>query len=436
MRLTLLIFLVLLFSSPSFSQQNEIRHDFNEDGSQYIRFTFLNQTWLRYNQSNPGTFVNNELRDQTFDIGLRRTRMQFFGQLSSRVFFYTQFGMNNFNYLSQNAGNRKLQAFFHDAVSEYLVFENKNYLKIGAGLTITNGLSRFSQPSIGSILSLDVPVFAQATVDQTDIFSRKLSVYARGQVGHLDYRVVLSNPFPIHTTGQLPPTLSETTSFNLMAPSKQYQALLLWNFWESEPHTTPYMNGTYLGKKKVLNLESGFIAQPDATWSMLDSDTALHDLFLWSIAIYLDTPLKGDGTAISAYLGYFDMDYGPKYIRNNGIMNPANGTNGDTFNGPGNAYPMFGTGKVIYAQGGYKLKEGLLGRLGTLMPYATLQAANYDRLNAPVVVYDIGLNWLIRGHNSKLSIDYQNRPVFDSGIMENQIMARRSSIMLQYQVFL
>ena len=41
----------------------------------------------------------------------------------------------------------------------------------------TNGLSRFSQPSIGTIVTMDVPVFAQATVDQTDEFSRKLSVY-------------------------------------------------------------------------------------------------------------------------------------------------------------------------------------------------------------------------------------------------------------------
>jgi len=48
---------------------------------------------------------------------------------------------------------------------------------------------------------MDVPVFAQATVDQTDEFSRKLSVYARGQVGRLDYRLVLTDPFPVNTNG-------------------------------------------------------------------------------------------------------------------------------------------------------------------------------------------------------------------------------------------
>lgn len=117
-------------------------------------------------------------------------------------------------------------------------------------------------------------------------------------------------------------------------------------------------------------------------------------------------------------------------------MNPANGSDGSTFNGPGNAYPMFGTGNVVYAQGGIKLKDELLGKHGTLMPYITMQSANYQRLADPVLVYDIGLNWLISGYNSKLSIDYQSRPVFEPGSSDNMILTRRSSIILQYQVFL
>jgi hypothetical protein len=193
-------FLVLLAFNAN-AQNREIRYNLNEEGNQYIKFTFLNQTWIRWNQSNPGTLVNNSPAANTLDIGLRRTRMQLFGQISPRVFFYTQFGMNNFNYLSQNAGNRKLQVFFHDAIAEYNVFENTNYLKLGGGLAFTNGLSRFTQPSIGTIMTLDVPVFAQATVDQTDQFGRKLSIYARGQIGRLDYRLALSDPFAIQTNG-------------------------------------------------------------------------------------------------------------------------------------------------------------------------------------------------------------------------------------------
>ncbi|HTE30075.1 MAG TPA: hypothetical protein VK666_06860, partial [Chryseolinea sp.] len=87
----------------------ELRLKLNEDGSHYLKWTFLNQVWLRYNDSNPGTTVLGDPASQTFDIGLRRTRIQFYGQLTDHVFFYTQFGQNNFNFLSQNAGNRKLQ---------------------------------------------------------------------------------------------------------------------------------------------------------------------------------------------------------------------------------------------------------------------------------------------------------------------------------------
>ena len=32
----------------------EMKLKLNEDGSQYIKATLLNQIWLRYNQSNPG----------------------------------------------------------------------------------------------------------------------------------------------------------------------------------------------------------------------------------------------------------------------------------------------------------------------------------------------------------------------------------------------
>src|SRR5882762_4141007 len=181
----------------------ELRLKLNEDGSHYIKATFLNQIWFRGNQSNPGTSVLGTPANQTFDIGLRRTRLQLYGQLTDHVLFYFQFGQNNFNFLTQNAGNRKMEVFFHDALGEYKVKKGSDLLYLGGGLTITNELSRFSQPSIGTIMSMDVPVFAQATVDQTDEFSRKLSVYARGQLGKLDYRLVMSDPFPVNTNGSL-----------------------------------------------------------------------------------------------------------------------------------------------------------------------------------------------------------------------------------------
>src|SRR5688572_27271128 len=288
----------------------EMKLKLNEDGSNYLKWTFLNQIWLRYNDSNPGTTVMREPANQTFDIGLRRTRIQFFGQLTDHVFFYTQFGQNNFNYLagqnSNNNGNRKFQAFFHDALGEYKVWKDNDKLKLGGGLTITNGLSRFSQPSVSTIMTMDVPVFAQATVDQTDEFSRKLSAYARGQLGKLDYRIVLSDPFPVITNGQLPTPLSGNATFSQRGHEKQYQGMFIYNFFDTEPHTTPYMTGTYLGKKRILNLEAGFINQGKATWSKEGTDTTYHNMNLLSAAVFYDAPVNQEkGTALNAYVGYY-----------------------------------------------------------------------------------------------------------------------------------
>jgi hypothetical protein len=435
--LVLLCLFNLVHAQEKQKEINELKLNLNDEGSHYIKATLLNQVWLRYNQSNPGTYVLNSPQSTTFDLGLRRTRFQLFGQLTDRVFFYFQFGQNNFNYLAQNLGNRKIQAFFHDALGEYRITKGSEKLILGGGLTIANGLSRFSQPSIGTISTMDVPVFAQATVDQTDEFSRKLSLYARGQLGKLDYRIVMSDPFPITTTGSTPPALSSNATFAQMGHKKQFQGLFIYNIFDSEPHTTPYMTGTYLGKRKILNIEAGFINQANATWTKEATDTIYHNLNLWSAAVFYDAPVnKEKGTALNAYAGFFNYDFGPGYLRYNGIMNPATSIGaGYPTGSQGNAFPMFGTGNILYTQIGYLLKKDLLGDNGTLMPYASLMSANYKRLDKQMNVFDVGINWLIKGHTSKFTLDYQNRPYYLQQGSDLIRSGRRSQIVLQYQIY-
>ncbi|MBU6325015.1 MAG: hypothetical protein KJS92_05955 [Bacteroidetes bacterium] len=429
----------------AFSQTGEkeaLKVNLNQDGSHFVQATMLNQVWLRYDQSQPGTLMQGVSAPNTFDIGLRRTRFQLFGQINDRVFVYFQFGQNNFNAQSQYAGSRKVAAFFHDAVCEYKA-SNGNQLKLGAGLTIANGLSRFSQPSIGTIMTMDVPVFAQATVDQTDQFSRKLSVYARGQISKLDYRFSLSDPFPITTNGQTLPALSSHSTFAQKGRHLQLQGYLMWQFLEHEGHTTPYMTGTYLGKKKVFNVAVGAIHQRNAMWRSSGADTLYQDMNLFCAESYLDMPLnKEKGTAISAYAGAFITQYGKDYLRFNGIMNPASGSSltslakdaGSQF---GNAYPMFGSGKVLYAQTGYLLPSKVHLGTGRLMPYASATLARFDRLQSkPCNTFNAGINWLLQGHKAKITLDYQNRPgylVHADGNVESG--ARRSAVTMQYQIF-
>jgi hypothetical protein len=443
--------------------KNALKFNLNDDGSHYFQVTFMNQTWARFNQSNDSTTLFNKTAPSTFDIGLRRTRIQMFGQITDRTFIYFQFGQNNFNNVynyASNPANRKIAAFFHDALCEFKVSKG-NQLKLGGGLTVMNGLSRFSQPSVGTIMTLDVPVFLQYSVDQIDQFDRRLAIYARGQVGKLDYRAYVANPFPVNSNGSAPPALSKNANFvnnavftgtlNGKAPgvSNQYGGYLAYNFFEQEAHTTPYMTGTYLGAKKIWNIAVGGVYQKNATWYLAQDtmngpykDTAYANMVHLSIETFLDMPLnKEKGTAVNFFLGYYNTNYGHNYLRYNGLMNPATGSTAKTTlvqsNAYGNAIPMFGTGSVVYTQVGYLMPKSLLSeKNGQLMPFASAQFADYNAIrNQGMLMWDLGLNWLIKGHNSKLSIDYQNRPTYYIDANKDaQLGNRKSCFIIQYQI--
>lgn len=442
-----LMYIGMIVFNPSvlFAQNQPIRdlkYNLNDEGSHWFQVTLMNQTWLRYNQSNRGTTLEGDVNKETFDIGLRRTRIQMFGQVSDKVFLYFQFGQNNFNSQYNTGANRKNAAFFHDALCEYSVLP-KNKLKLGGGLTIANGLSRFSQPSVGTIMTLDVPVFAQTTVDQTDQFSRKLSVFARGQISKLDYRIVLSDPFPVTSNGTTAPALGKNATFATKGHTKQFQGYFIWQFEDHESHNTPYMTGTYLGNKNIFNIAAGVIYQPKALWHSPDTVPAYDNMMLWCVESFLDKPLnKEKHTAISAYIGYFNTQYGPNYLRYNGIMNPANGMNLASALSPtafGNAYPMFGSGQQVYAQTGYLFPVSQKnGSCGQLMPYVSATVQQFQRLNnKTTAVYEAGINWLINGHKSKMSLNYQNRPTFQlDGIGQPISDQRRSCVIFQYQIMI
>ena len=134
----------------------------NDDSTCYVKGTGLAQIWLRYNQNNPGSTVYGTPKDDTYDVGLRRVRYQTLAQVTNKVFFYAQFGINNLNTLSV----RKTGLFFHDVTAEYNVY--KNYLILGGGLHGWNGTARFSSSSVSSILAMDLPTVQETTNDVND----------------------------------------------------------------------------------------------------------------------------------------------------------------------------------------------------------------------------------------------------------------------------
>lgn len=434
--------------SPGQRFKDGLKIYLNDDSTRYVQGTGLAQIWLRYNDNNPGSTVFGTAKRESFDVGLRRVRYQVLGQVTKKIFFYTQFGLNNVNSISA----RKPGLFLHDVTAEYKIL--KNYLTLGVGLSGWNGTARYTSSAVGSILGMDLPTIEEPTNDVNDQFVRRMGLYAKGQAGSLDYRFSVANPFPVQTSATAPggapvPALSgiNTAAYSTLAPDMIYQGYVKWQFLEKESNLLPYSAGSYLGKKRVLNIGAGFAHQNDAMWyRSLDPaapggiDTISTPLQQFAVDVFYDTYLNKDKqTAVTVYAAYLDYNFGPNYIRNAGPMNVANGTNANaSFNGPGNAAPLVGTGQVIYIQAGYLFRKDLFGKNGTLQPYASGSFATYERLKDPVLIYDFGLNWIMAGQNAKLSLDYQSRPVFHTDALSGDISetrsARRGQIVLQYQV--
>lgn len=86
---------------------------------------------------------------------------------------------------------------------------------------------------------------------------------------------------------------------------------------------------------------------------------------------------------------------------------------------------------------GYLMRNDLLGKQGNLQPYAQLIISDYERVEKPITIYDIGVNWLQAGHRSKLSLDYQSRPILAKGnfekLVKNESDPRKGMLVMQYQ---
>lgn len=431
---------------PSLRFKDGLKIYLSDDSTRYIKATGLAQIWVRYNDNNPGSTIYGTPKKETFDVGLRRVRYQIMSQVNKKVFFYTQIGINSVNSLSA----RKTGLFFHDVTAEYAV--HKNYLTIGGGLSGWNGTSRYSSSGVASILGLDLPIVQETTNDVTDQFVRKLGVYAKGKISGFDYRISASNPYPIQNALTAVPTIptnsavvttaTNTAYYSAKAPEMNYQGYFMYQFLEKESNQLPYMTGSYLGKKRIFNIGSGFQYQKDAmVYRKSETDTTIRytPLQQLGVDVFFDYYLNKDKqNAITAYASFLNYNFGPNYLRNSGPMNTATGTTGTaSFNGAGNAFPLIGTGNVIYTQAAYLFKKDLLKSQGTLQPYASAIYANYQKLKDPMLVYSVGLNWIMSGQNSKLSLDYQSRPIYNTdanGAIRETKSARRGMVVLQYQV--
>ena len=451
--------------SPVLSAPKQTDHSYkpltlklNEDGSKFVRFIMWHQFWATATQNNPDTRdVQGNLIDGSegatkawsTDLALRRSRFLAYAQISPRAMILTHWGINNQSFIggatapsgpngtaTVNNNGKKPQLFIHDAWTEYEVLKDKLYL--GAGLLYWNGISRLTSHSTLNFMTLDAPIFNWPTIETTDQFARQLGMYAKGQLGRLDYRFALNKPF---ANGLTPLAVKKDgVAVQVLNENWATTGYVNWMFWDKESNKLPYYVGSYLGAKKVLNLGVGYYHHPDASLyktaegpdSIFQSNTAI------GADLYLDMPInKAKGTALSVLATYYNYDFGTNYIRNLGILNlHSSGASTNSWAGAGNAQPTIGSGSIFYVQAGYqlpKLKNGT-----AFMPYLTVTNKNFEALADPSTQFGLGLNYFITGHNAKITLEYQTRPIYQLNTINQEIerTGYRGEIILQTHIFL
>lgn len=240
----------------------------NEDGTKYLRLILWHQIWGQVIENNPGTTnLTGQPAAQSFDIGLRRSRMMAIARVSPRFLILTHLGINNPTFVNGGAngtGNKKPGLFIHDAWTGYVVVNEKLYL--GAGLHYWNGISGLTNSSTLNMMTLDASIFNWPNIDLTDQFARQYCIYAKGKLGKFDYRMALNKPFAV---GNAP---VESRSTNRLNDQLALQGYFNCQFLAQESNQLPFMVGTYLGTKEIFNIGLGFHHCPKATVSLQNDE--------------------------------------------------------------------------------------------------------------------------------------------------------------------
>ncbi|WP_264530030.1 OprO/OprP family phosphate-selective porin [Flavobacterium sp. N502540] len=430
LRIVLILLFIVLNTINVLAQEKPFNVvNISKDGSQYIKFGINLQVWGRYAELNEGSKIGTNEVSDTYDIVIRRLRLQAMGMLTENIFFHLQLGQNNINF-TQNNGPSNAPLSIMDALGEYH-FSKK--LHIGGGLTAWGaGTTRYSANSSSSHLTLDTPMYQQFTNISSTFGNRNLSIYAKGDLGKFNYRAAITNPYR-NTTDNL----GISSSVSTQTPRAQYAGILTYSFYDKESLEDAYHKGTYLGTKKILNIALGYMSQAKAMWHLTpDATIAYDDMRILGFDVFYDSPIDSKGAAITAYAAFNNNYYGKNYIQSVNTPNPAIGDN-SLINGSGAGFIGVGTGNIYYAQLGYLFgKSDNESKKGRFQPYAATQIADLKALDTPMAMYELGVNYYTTGTlGPKFSLNYQNRAVYDKNLTGAYKQSDRlGMVVLQCQV--
>ena len=405
-RILSLLFFCLVFTLNLIAQDNE-----------KVRFSGAIQLWMRYTDLNPGSSIGSQEFNDAFDISLRRYRLGLQGQLNKKLQYNLSLGNNNLSRYQIDQAPKVLDAYVSYHFSDQFI--------ITGGKHAWTGTSRYAAPSTLSALGSDINFSATPALNVHDDLLRKLSIAVRGQLSKLDYRIAFAKPFVFVSQ-----PLSEEAVFVDNPTALNISGYFKYQFLEKESLNSAFSPWTYLGEKEILNIGAGWTYQEMATQSLAtNGDTLDHPMRSFGIDIFYDKPFGKN--AWTFYVVYLHHDLGPGFVRYIGANNPASGTVKElTLNGRGNSFPEAGTGQILFGNIGYLRKFENFA----LQPYTMLEFADFEALDDPMLLIEGGINYLMNGHQSKLTLGYQNRPVFVERSGKRVVDNRKSMVVLQYQV--
>ena len=155
----------------------------------------------------------------------------------------------------------------------------------------------------------------------------------------------------------------------------RFSGRVAWAFWE--PETTWFNQGTYLGKKKILTIGAGFDYEDGL---ILNGEK--KDYWAYTVDIHYDQPLSKEGAATieAAFIYLNNLAGSLKWTR----------------------CEKGGDASIFSLNGGYLLPFNILKiRIQPNLHFERIDPANEDGTN----VFGGGINFFIKGHANKLSLD-------------------------------
>lgn len=377
-----LFFFQLIYSQGSPDYNGGLKVKLDEDGKKYFRIISWAQVQATYNDD-----VSAEASKLNFNI--RRARVLMFAQINDKFLILTHFGLNSLNSsdLSPTGKGDGAQLFFHDVWAQYSLGKDH---AIGGGLHYFNGISRLNNQSTLNIMTLDNNRQSWATLGLTDQFVRHIGVFAKGNFGSLQYRVAINDAIVngLDTRNPIingPSTYAGNRLIGSRDAGKVYAGYFEYNFLNQESNFLPYKVGTYLGGEKIFNIGAGFFVHPSGSVIMdANGDFKGEDVSLLAIDAFYDAPLGNAGSAITAYATYQNNNYGKDYL-----------------------FSAYGTGSMVYGHVGYVI-AGDISKT-RFQPFLSYASNSYDAVSDNRNILGFGANAYFSGHNSKLTLEYQNQ---------------------------